>query len=161
MPTTTAARGSPAARSSSIRPRTSIFNAGREHHRRQRRLLRRHQRRGLHPRHGRRALLRAQLRRRLPWSKAVGDHGCEYMTGGSVVVLGPTGRNFAAGMSGGIAYVLRRAERAFAAAAIWRWSSSRSVSDPAEIDELRKLIERHQQHTGSTARRTRSCSTGN
>ena len=37
---------------------------------------------------------------------AVGDHGCEYMTGGQVVVLGPTGRNFAAGMSGGIAYVL-------------------------------------------------------
>jgi glutamate synthase (NADPH/NADH) large chain len=40
------------------------------------------------------------------WSKAVGDHGCEYMTGGVVVVLGQTGRNFAAGMSGGIAYVL-------------------------------------------------------
>ena len=38
--------------------------------------------------------------------EAVGDHGCEYMTGGRVVVLGPTGRNFAAGMSGGIAYVL-------------------------------------------------------
>jgi hypothetical protein len=38
--------------------------------------------------------------------EAVGDHGCEYMTGGRVVVLGPTGRNFAAGMSGGIAYIL-------------------------------------------------------
>jgi glutamate synthase (NADPH/NADH) large chain len=38
--------------------------------------------------------------------EGVGDHGCEYMTGGTVVVLGPTGRNFAAGMSGGIAYVL-------------------------------------------------------
>ena len=38
--------------------------------------------------------------------EGVGDHGCEYMTGGGVVVLGPTGRNFAAGMSGGIAYVL-------------------------------------------------------
>src|SRR6266699_973695 len=38
--------------------------------------------------------------------EAVGDHGCEYMTGGRVVVLGPTGRNFAAGMSGGVAYVL-------------------------------------------------------
>ena len=37
--------------------------------------------------------------------EGVGDHGCEYMTGGRVVVLGPTGRNFAAGMSGGIAYV--------------------------------------------------------
>jgi len=38
--------------------------------------------------------------------EGVGDHGCEYMTGGQVIVLGPTGRNFAAGMSGGIAYVL-------------------------------------------------------
>ncbi len=38
--------------------------------------------------------------------EGLGDHGCEYMTGGRVVVLGPTGRNFAAGMSGGIAYVL-------------------------------------------------------
>jgi glutamate synthase domain-containing protein 3 len=38
--------------------------------------------------------------------EAVGDHGCEYMTGGTVVILGPTGRNFAAGMSGGVAYVL-------------------------------------------------------
>jgi glutamate synthase (NADPH/NADH) large chain len=38
--------------------------------------------------------------------EGAGDHGCEYMTGGTVVVLGPTGRNFAAGMSGGVAYVL-------------------------------------------------------
>ncbi len=38
--------------------------------------------------------------------EGVGDHGCEYMTGGTVVVLGKTGKNFAAGMSGGIAYVL-------------------------------------------------------
>ena len=38
--------------------------------------------------------------------EGVGDHGCEYMTGGRVVVLGPTGKNFAAGMSGGVAYVL-------------------------------------------------------
>ena len=37
--------------------------------------------------------------------EGVGDHGCEYMTGGKVVILGPTGRNFAAGMSGGVAYV--------------------------------------------------------
>src|SRR5438445_1377487 len=41
--------------------------------------------------------------------EAVGDHGCEYMTGGRVVILGPTGKNFAAGMSGGIAYVLDEA----------------------------------------------------
>ena len=42
--------------------------------------------------------------------EGVGDHGCEYMTGGRVVVLGPTGRNFAAGMSGGIAYVYDETE---------------------------------------------------
>jgi glutamate synthase (ferredoxin) len=41
--------------------------------------------------------------------EAVGDHGCEYMTGGKVVVLGQTGRNFAAGMSGGVAYILDEA----------------------------------------------------
>ena len=43
--------------------------------------------------------------------EGTGDHGCEYMTGGTVVVLGKTGRNFAAGMTGGIAYVLRRGRR--------------------------------------------------
>ena len=43
--------------------------------------------------------------------EGVGDHGCEYMTGGVVVVLGPTGRNFAAGMSGGIAYVYDKRRR--------------------------------------------------
>src|SRR5471030_1988591 len=41
--------------------------------------------------------------------EAIGDNGCEYMTGGRVIVLGPTGRNFAAGMSGGIAYILDEA----------------------------------------------------
>ena len=58
--------------------------------------------------------------------EAVGDHGCEYMTGGRVVVLGPTGRNFAAGMSGGIAYVLdetRRLRRSAATRRWWSWSS--------------------------------------
>ena len=55
--------------------------------------------------YSRRALRRAQFRRRAV-VEGVGDHGCEYMTGGMVVVLGRTGRNFAAGMSGGIAYVL-------------------------------------------------------
>ena len=47
--------------------------------------------------------------------EGVGDHGCEYMTGGRVVVLGRTGRNFAAGMSGGVAYVFDRARRLRAA----------------------------------------------
>jgi glutamate synthase (NADPH/NADH) large chain len=52
-----------------------------------------------------------------------GDHGCEYMTGGVIVVLGETGRNFAAGMSGGIAYVLDEAQADSPAAATWPWSS--------------------------------------
>ena len=48
----------------------------------------------------------AQFRRAIAVVEGTGDHGCEYMTGGCVVVSGPTGRNFAAGMSGGVAYVL-------------------------------------------------------
>ena len=56
--------------------------------------------------------------------EGVGDHGCEYMTGGRVVVLGPTGRNFAAGMSGGIAYVLDERRAPSPAAATRRWSRS-------------------------------------
>ena len=55
--------------------------------------------------------------------EGVGDHGCEYMTGGRVVVLGPTGRNFAAGMSGGVAYVYDEIGD-FAAAALQRASVS-------------------------------------
>ena len=59
--------------------------------------------------------------------EGVGDHGCEYMTRGTVVVLGRTGRNFAAGMSGGVAYVLDE-DGSFARAATWAWSSwSRST----------------------------------
>ena len=61
-------------------------------------------RRGLLPRRGRRALRGAPVGATAV-VEGTGDHGCEYMTGGTVVVLGRTGRNFAAGMSGGIAYV--------------------------------------------------------
>ena len=61
--------------------------------------------------------------------EGVGDHGCEYMTGGRVVVLGPTGRNFAAGMSGGIAYVLDRGRHVRRSAATRRSSTSRSPTD--------------------------------
>ncbi|HLK36827.1 MAG TPA: glutamate synthase-related protein, partial [Polyangiaceae bacterium] len=79
--------------------------------------------------------------------EGVGDHGCEYMTGGTVVVLGPTGRNFAAGMSGGIAYILDD-ERALGA------RCSKAMVDleamTAEDEELvRALIAEHVQHTGS------------
>ena len=72
-------------------PAQSTFVPGGEHHHRQRGLLRRDGRRGLHPRHGGRALLRPQQRRQRGGVESVGDHGCEYMTGGRVVVLGAPG----------------------------------------------------------------------
>ena len=74
--------------------------------------------------------------------EAVGDHGCEYMTGGRVVVLGPTGRNFAAGMSGGIAYVLDE-NNEFAARVNAQMVDVERVEDPEEAEELRALIEKH------------------
>jgi glutamate synthase (ferredoxin) len=80
--------------------------------------------------------------------EAVGDHGCEYMTGGRVVVLGPTGRNFAAGMSGGIAYVLDE-NNEFPARVNAQMVDVERVEDPKEADELRTLIEKHVQVTGS------------
>lgn len=57
--------------------------------------------------------------------EAVGDHGCEYMTGGTVVILGPTGRNFAAGMSGGVAYIYDEVGD-FPSSATCKWSPWRS-----------------------------------
>jgi glutamate synthase domain-containing protein 2/glutamate synthase domain-containing protein 1/glutamate synthase domain-containing protein 3 len=79
--------------------------------------------------------------------EGVGDHGCEYMTGGRVVVLGPTGRNFAAGMSGGVAYVLDEAGQ-FAAKCNMGMVSFDEIS-PADAIELREMIEEHAQRTGS------------
>ncbi len=113
--------------------------------------------------------------------EGTGDHGCEYMTGGTVVVLGRTGRNFAAGMSGGIAYVYDE-DGTFARAAIRRWFRSsrcrtprarrdRTTSSPRPARDacvtrtgptwtlLRELIERHLRFTGST-RALRSSTTG-
>jgi len=81
--------------------------------------------------------------------EGVGDHGCEYMTGGRVVILGPTGRNFAAGMSGGIAYIWDP-DQSFAARCNAEMVALESVQHEADILELQGLIERHQQHTGST-----------
>jgi glutamate synthase domain-containing protein 3 len=80
-------------------------------------------------------------------AEGVGDHSCEYMTGGCVVVLGPTGRNFAAGMSGGVAFVLDP-ERSFA---------RRCNPDMVDVEDLgakdadglRALVEEHEQRTGS------------
>ncbi|MFM7627500.1 MAG: glutamate synthase large subunit, partial [Gammaproteobacteria bacterium] len=80
--------------------------------------------------------------------EAVGDHGCEYMTGGRVVVLGPTGRNFGAGMSGGIAYVLDE-EGQFASRVNAQMVEVGRVEDPAEAESLRALIARHVEVTGS------------
>ena len=77
--------------------------------------------------------------------EGVGDHGCEYMTGGRVVVLGPTGRNFAAGMSGGIAYVLD-VDGGFAGRCNHELVDLEAVADDGE---LRALVEEHARRTGS------------
>ncbi|RSH82619.1 glutamate synthase [NADH] [Apiotrichum porosum] len=80
--------------------------------------------------------------------EGTGDHGCEYMTGGRVVVLGLTGRNFAAGMSGGVAYVLDMAH-SFAPKCNMGTVELGKVENPQEIAELRSLIEEHRHYTGS------------
>jgi glutamate synthase (NADPH) large chain len=103
--------------------------------------------------------------------EGLGDHGCEYMTGGTVVVLGDTGRNFAAGMSGGVAYVydpkgefeqkcnttMVNLERVLSAKEQGDKSSwhAQTRDGERESDEaiLKRLIERHFKHTGSTRAR--------
>jgi glutamate synthase (ferredoxin) len=80
--------------------------------------------------------------------EGVGKHGCEYMTGGAVVVLGPTGRNFAAGMSGGIAYVLDEDER-FEKLYNPEMVDLEAVESEENVSHLRGLIERHLHWTGS------------
>jgi glutamate synthase (ferredoxin) len=80
--------------------------------------------------------------------EAVGDHGCEYMTGGRVVVLGATGRNFAAGMSGGVAYVLDE-KGDFPAHCNKQNLGLDRLEDPEEINEVRQMIKRHLDYTGS------------
>ena len=80
--------------------------------------------------------------------EGVGDHGCEYMTGGRVVVLGPTGKNFAAGMSGGVAYVLDEDHDLYLRLNK-ELVSMGPVTDPQEADQLRALIQAHADATGS------------
>ncbi len=80
--------------------------------------------------------------------EGVGDHGCEYMTGGRVVVLGSTGRNFAAGMSGGIAYVYDEKGN-FAANCNQEMVSLKELADPGEIAEVKDMIQRHADNTRS------------
>ena len=84
--------------------------------------------------------------------EGVGDHGCEYMTGGRVVVLGPFGRNFAAGMSGGIAYVWDR-DRQLPHTCNLGTVLLEEVETRDDILELRDLISTHRGYTGSTVAR--------
>ena len=80
--------------------------------------------------------------------EGVGDHGCEYMTGGRVVILGPTGRNFAAGMSGGIAYVLDEDHDLYLRLNK-ELVSMGPVTEEGDIEALRGLIQAHAEATGS------------
>jgi glutamate synthase (NADPH) large chain len=80
--------------------------------------------------------------------ESVGDHGCEYMTGGRVVVLGPTGRNFAAGMSGGIAYVLDETGD-FARRCNLEMVKLFRLEDAEEIEQMQDMIRRHAHFTKS------------
>ena len=82
-----------------------------------------------------------------------GDHGCEYMTGGRVVFLGPTGRNFAAGMSGGIAYVWAPDKDAFRLHCNLGTVELEPVKASDDLAELLNLIELHSKYTGSTVAR--------
>ena len=75
--------------------------------------------------------------------EGVGDHGCEYMTGGCVVVLGKTGKNFAAGMSGGVAYVLDLNSD------LYKNINKQMVTSKFEINELKEMIEEHVAYTNS------------
>jgi glutamate synthase domain-containing protein 2/glutamate synthase domain-containing protein 1/glutamate synthase domain-containing protein 3 len=80
--------------------------------------------------------------------EGIGDHGCEYMTGGRVIVLGRTGRNFAAGMSGGVGYVLDL-EGDFVRRCNLEMVVTCPLEAEEEIAEIKSLIERHQQYTRS------------
>jgi len=81
--------------------------------------------------------------------EGIGDHGCEYMTGGRVVILGKTGRNFGAGMSGGVAYVWDK-DKDLAKQCNTETFELEAVSDAADIAELKSLISRHLEYTEST-----------
>lgn len=81
--------------------------------------------------------------------EGVGEHGCEYMTGGRVVILGPTGKNFAAGMSGGIAYVYDENNK------LYRNLNKQmilmeKVDNKSDCEELRSMLEKHSRYTGSS-----------
>ena len=81
--------------------------------------------------------------------EGIGDHGCEYMTGGRAIILGPTGRNFAAGMSGGIAYVWD-VDGKFATRCNLGMVELERIETDEDKSEVRHLIELHARYTGST-----------
>ena len=85
--------------------------------------------------------------------EGVGDHGCEYMTGGRVVILGNTGKNFAAGMSGGVAYVLDENSDLYLKLNK-ELVSSAPVTDKYDVIELKSIIEEHVNATGSEKGKT-------
>ena len=82
-------------------------------------------------------------------SEGVGDHGCEYMTGGNVVILGRTGKNFGAGMSGGTAYVLDLDETKLNPQAVANGDLLLLPPDAEDVQILADLLRRHVEHTGS------------
>ena len=81
--------------------------------------------------------------------EGVGDHGCEYMTGGKVVILGETGRNFAGGMSGGTAYILDR-DGDFHIRCNQDQCGLEGLKDTEEIEDVRGMIHRHAEYTRSS-----------
>jgi glutamate synthase (ferredoxin) len=80
--------------------------------------------------------------------EGTGDHGCEYMTGGVAVVIGPTGRNFAAGMSGGAAFVFDEAGD-FAQRCNLEMVDLEPFQEPEDLDQVRDLLIQHAGYTGS------------
>ena len=82
-------------------------------------------------------------------AEGCGDHGCEYMTGGRVVILGTTGKNFAAGMSGGIAYVLDENHELYLHLNK-QMVDMETVTERHDAEELKNLIQKHVQETGSS-----------
>ena len=81
--------------------------------------------------------------------EGVGDHGCEYMTGGTVLVLGRTGRNFAAGMSGGTAFVLDLRASAINGPALASGEITLATPGDDDVARIESLLRRHQDETGS------------
>lgn len=84
--------------------------------------------------------------------EGIGDHGCEYMTGGRVVVLGSTGRNFGAGMSGGAAYIWDT-DGDFTSKCNTGTFELETVQSDADISELKNMIQKHEKYTGSVVAR--------